>query len=485
MMARRLWGDLSAASPDLPRGHRPLLIAILTAAFVLRLGIAWFVPSIQHADEIYQVAEQANRAVNGYGVVSWEFQTGSRVAILPTLLKPLYHLHLSARANQMIAAAAFAAMSLLPVWVAFGWAGRLYGLRGAAIAALMTATWFELVYFGPKPTADAVCGYFFIASLFLARPGAPARSIFLGGAGLMFALGLRIQIAPAIGVALLLMAAANGRRLAPLVAGAAAGLTAVGVLEWSWWGVPFGGQIGYLEAEFVRHVSRNFGYQPVTFFLKNYILFYGGALPVVLVLAARGARTAPVLALCAAALLIPFHFIGHKEYRFVLPALPPILTLMGIAAAGYMRTLDGRRWTRTAAVAAAAWLLAMASMGWSDSYRAFWTMDTNRVLAFREIGKDPAACGIALVNMRWYHTPGYSGIGRDIPIYEIREDKDRERLLGAANFVVAGTKAPPPPAPFVPWREYTRPAELAYRRDGPCVPAPDMKIERPPVLGAQ
>jgi phosphatidylinositol glycan class B len=300
----------------------------------------------------------------------------------------------------------------------------------------------------------------------------------------MFALGLRIQIAPAIGVAFLLMAAAHARRMVPLIAGAAAGLAVVGVLEWSWWGVPFGGQIGYLEAEFVRHVSRNFGRQPLTFFLKNFVLFYGGALPMVAFLAARGAKTAPVLAICIAALLIPFHFIGHKEYRFVLPAIPPLLALMGIGLAGYMNPLDGRTWKRVAAGIAVSWLTAMAAMGWSDSYRAYWTMDTNRVLAFREIGRDPNACGIALISMRWYHTPGYSGIGRDIPIYEIREEKDLDRLLGAANYVLTGPKAPAPPAPFVLWREYTRPVELAYRRDGGCTAAPDMKIERPPILGA-
>jgi hypothetical protein len=476
----RLWGDLARAPATLPDGYRSLLVAVLAAAFALRLGLAWFLPSIHHADEIYQVGEQANRAANGFGIVSWEFQAGSRVAILPSLLTPIYRLDVSARAHQMLTSASFAAMSLIPVWVAFGWAGRLYGLRGALIAAAMMATWFELLYFAPKPTADAVCSYFFLASIFLARPGAGARSVFLGGASLMLALGLRIQILPAAGLAFVLMLAASGRQgLVPLVAGAGAGLALVGAIEWSWWGVPFGGQIGYLTVEFVHHASRYFSREPATFFLKQYVLVYGGLLPVLAFMIWRGARTAPVLLICAAALVIPFHFVGHKEFRFVLPAAPLFVLMMGLAAAGFVRRFDDARWPRLASALAAGWLVAMAAMSSSDSYRNYWTQDTNRVLAFRDVGREPDACGVALISMRWYHTPGYSGIGRDVPIYEIREDKDLERLLAASNYVLTGPKAPAPPAPFVQWRAYTRPVEYAYRRDGACVPAPDARVEWP------
>lgn len=480
MRFERLWGDLATAPRALPAGYRPILFSILVAAFALRVGVAWFLPSIQHADEIYQVAEQANRAVNGYGIVSWEFQTGSRVAMLPTLLKPIYRLPVSARAHQMMASACFAAMSLIPVWVAFGWAGRIYGLRGAILAAGMMATWFELVYFGPKPTADAVCSYFFLAALFLARPGAGARSMFVGGASLMIALGLRVQISPAIGLAFLLMLTAAGRqRLLPLLGGAAAGLAAVGIAEWSWWGVPFGGQIGYLTVEFVHHASRFFAREPVTFFLKNSVLIYGGVLPVLAFLVWRGSRTSPILLLGAAALVVPFHFVGHKEYRFVLPAVPLLILSIGLAAGQFVQRFDATRWPRVAFALSAGWLMAMGAMSLSDSYRNYWTQDTNRVLAFRDIGQQPDACGVALISMRWWHTPGYSGIGRDLPIYEVREDDQLVPLLGAANYVLTGPKALPPPAPFVQWRAYTRPVEYAYRREGGCIPVAGAKVERP------
>jgi hypothetical protein len=152
---------------------------------------------------------------------------------------------------------------------------------------------------------------------------------------------------------------------------------------------------------------------------------------------------------------------------------------MGLAAAHVTQRVDDARWPRVAWSLAAGWLVAMGAMSLSDSYRNYWTQDTNRILAFRDIGRQPDACGVALVSMRWYHTPGYSGIGRDVPIYEIRDEQDLDRLLAAANYVLTGPKAPAPPAPFVQWRAYTRPVEFAYRREGTCAPAADAKIELP------
>jgi hypothetical protein len=130
---------------------------------------------------------------------------------------------------------------------------------------------------------------------------------------------------------------------------------------------------------------------------------------------------------------------------------------------------------------ACGWLVAMAAMSWSDAYRGFWFKDSPQIRAFRDIGGQPDACGIGLENIRWWHTPGYAGIGRNIPIYEMSGAAGVADLAPAANYIIAATKASPPPAPFVEWREYSRPLEKVYRRDGGCVVNPSAKIERPPI----
>ena len=478
--AGRLWGQL-ARREAMPAGYRPILIAVMLAAFALRLGLAWRLPTIHHADEIYQVAEQANRSVHGYGIVPWEFRTASRTAFLPTLVEPLFRLDVAAATRRALLSALFCALSLLPVWVAFQWGGRLYGIAGATLAAAIMAIWFELVYFAAKSTADAVSGYVLLAGLYLARPMAGTAAVFSAGFSLLLALALRIQITPAVGLALLMaFAVRGGRRRAALIAGGLAALAVAGAVEWRWWGTPFQGQIGYLQMEFTQHSSRFFGREPVTFYLKQYVLMYGAAFPIVAFLLYSGAKRAPVLAVGAVAAIVPFHFVGHKEYRFLIAGLPMLVLLMGLATADLVVRLSADRARRSAALVIAGWGVAMVAVCLGDTYRPLWTRDGNHVLAFEAVGRQPEACGIALVGIRWWHTPGYSGLGRDIPIYELTAGEHAGQVLAAANYVLLATKAEPPPAPFERWREYTRPVQYLYRRPGACVPDPSLQVVHPP-----
>jgi len=78
------------------------LALVLALSFALRVGLAWRVPSIHQADEIYQVSEQANRAANGFGLESWEFQAAARGAFFAVLVKPIYEVQLSPAVRQVL-----------------------------------------------------------------------------------------------------------------------------------------------------------------------------------------------------------------------------------------------------------------------------------------------------------------------------------------------------------------------------------------------
>ena len=485
MASRWWWGDLTAARDTLPSGYRSTLMVVLIGTFLLRLGLAVLSPNIHQADEIYQATEQANRAVHGFGIESWEFREAARSALYPTLVRPAFWLNVDASTRQSLIAAWLCLLSLIPVVIAFHWAGRTHGIRGGVIAAVMMGTWFELVYFAPKPTADAVSGYVFLAALFFARPAAGRGSVAVAAACLALTLGLRMQVAPAVSVAVLATFAVDWRRRAvPIFAGAAAGLLIVGLVEWLWWGTPFLGHVNYLRMEFVHRVSNHFGREPLTFFAKNYVLIYGAALPIVALLTWIGAKRAPILLIAAVALVVPFHFVGHKEYRFLVVALPVVVMLMGLAAADLVSRIPLLATHRALGVAAATWLVAMTALSLGESFRPFWIRDRNHIWAFREIGERPDACGVALVGIRWFHTSGYSGLGRDIPIYETGREPLNHSIAAAANYVLVGHKAPVPADPYVRVRTYARPEEHLYQRQGTCVPDPAAKIVSPdPIPG--
>lgn len=481
---RRLWGPF-VDGDTLRVDHRRALYAVLVFAFVLRFALALFSPSIHQADEVYQVAEQANLAVYGYGIESWEFRAAARSALYPALVIPVFWLDAGAAVRQTLIAALFTLLSLIPVAVAFRWAVGLYGVLGGIVAAVMMGTWFELVYFAPKPTADAVSSYFFLAALYLARPAASARGVFAAAFFLVVTLALRMQLAPAVGLVFLLAMLIEWRtRLMILMAGAIAAIVLAGLIEWAWWGVPFLGHYNYLKLEFMRDVSSHFGRAPLTFFAKNSVLIYGAMLPIMVVLAWHGAKQAPVLLVAAIALALPFHLIPHKEYRFLVVAVPPVVLLMGLAAADLVTRSPTLASARGMTVAAVTWIATMTAISLGDAYRPNWVRDRNHIRAFREIGARPDACGVALVGIRWFHTPGYSGLGRDVPIYETGREPLTPRLAEAANYVLVGHKMPLPDAPYARLLTYSRPEEHLYWRRGSCTPDLASRIKSPdPIPG--
>lgn len=267
------------------------------------------------------------------------------------------------------------------------------------------------------------------------------------------------------------------------MAGAAVGLALAGAIEWLWWGVPFRGHWNYLVMEFVHGASSFFRREPLIFYVKNYVLMYGGLLPVIALLVYLGARRAPILLVAAIAVILPFHFIGHKEYRFLVPSVPLLVLLMGLGAADLIVRTAGAIRLGTGALVAAGWVIAGVAISCGDYYRPYWFQDRNHILAFRDIGAQPDACGVALVGIRWWHTPGQSGMQRDIPLYEAgRDAQAMARLAPAANYVLTGPKAPIPPAPYAQWKEYSRPVEFLYRRPGACAPDEPARVRPAPPM---
>jgi hypothetical protein len=78
----------------------------------------------------------------------------------------------------------------------------------------------------------------------------------------------------------------------------------------------------------------------------------------------------------------------------------------------------------------------MPAVSYGDTYRPLWTRGGNTIRAFEAIGGQADACGVTLDRIRWWQTPGYSGLGRDVRIYEIRSGEEASRRRLAANDVL-------------------------------------------------
>src|SRR5580692_8620948 len=181
---------------------------LLTLAILLRLQPILVEPSAVWPDEIFQTSEPAHRLVFGSGLVAWEFQLGVRSWLLPGIIAGLMELPRIIGDGPDY---------YLPV-MAVGFAGL-----AVAVAA-------EPVYFGARTLSETVAGHLLVVGIWALEPGYPVvsrRRLFYGGALLGLVFATRVQLAPAIAVAMLWTNwRADRGRLAATLAGVAAILAA-------------------------------------------------------------------------------------------------------------------------------------------------------------------------------------------------------------------------------------------------------------------
>jgi GPI mannosyltransferase 3 len=408
---------------------------LVLLAVALRLVPTIFQPSLNWGDEVFQTIEPAHRLVYGYGLVTWEFQVGMRSWLLPGAIAglielarpfgdgPHYYLPTIAVGLGLVGAA--------PVVCAFLWCRRAFGLAGALVAAAAVAIAPELVYFGARALNEVVAAHLLVVALYLTAPGrrVGARRHIAAGMVLGLVALLRLQLAPAAVLIALWPAPGEWRaRSLAVVAGGAAVLAAGAAFDWATLGSPLASVWRNLYYNLDLGVSSGFSVEPWWFYLAGELGVWLAAAPVVLCLAALGARRMPLPA-AAAVLIVAVHSaIPHKEYRFIYPA---IVLLMVLAATGLAElTAAAADWLRRRGTRriAAAWLAAAAlTVVWGAVAGAAWSGGTlallrqrahDELLATAYVRDVPGLCGVGLYGKNaWVRYGGYSHLHRRVPLF--------------------------------------------------------------------
>jgi phosphatidylinositol glycan class B len=490
-----LTASLIGGSP-LSRRSAEIGLAVLVAlAILLRLLPILVAPSAVWPDEIFQTSEPAHRLVFGNGLVAWEFQLGVRSWMLPGIIAGLMELSRLIGDGPdyylPVIAVGFAALAAAPVVCCFLWCRPLFGVTGALLAGLAVAVAAEPVYFGARTLSETVAGHLLVVALWVLEPGYPVisrRRLFVGGALLGLVFATRVQLAPAIGVAMLWTnwRAPRGRRGATL-AGMAAILAAAAVLDTLTLGYPFASVWRYVLYNVFYGVSSTFGVEPWPYYLLGELGVWGGAGATMLLLTAIGAWRLPLLLVVAIAILGVHSGIAHKEYRFIYPAIVPLTVLAGVGLA--QMASWGREWLigRSMPVtAAAATSAALAVAWWGLASLQVWngaTLDAHRqrmhdkLVAASFVAHGPAPCGIGLYGLHgedWGFYGGYTHFHRPAPIYW---PEDESALITAADtFNTLLYTDPPPPALGFTTRQCIGEVCIAQRTGGcravPMTPLP-------------
>lgn len=321
-----------------------ILPLILILAFVLRATFALTTDYVAHPDEIFEYLEPAHRLAFGQGIVTWEYAYGTRSWIIPgfvaLILKCLAALGLD-RPDIYLPTVrlVFCAISLsLPVSV-YRIAQALLDEGAARLALVGTAFWYELIFFAPTPMPDALAAYAFFAALafLLGRPGRGSAPAF--GVLAALTLALRFQLAPMVGVAMLIAALRWRWRGWPALFGFLFVVASAAALDAYTWGRWFSSIISNIELNVFARVSDGFGTAPGYYYLlelgvRSAGFGYLGAFG----LALSWRKTWP-LSVMGVAYLAALSVFAHKEWRFLLPLVPIYMIGVAVVFATYGRRL--------------------------------------------------------------------------------------------------------------------------------------------------
>ncbi len=395
------------------------LTLILLAVLAWRLSVAVFAAPILHEDQTFQYIEPAHRIVYGYGFVPWEYRFGLRNWLLPGFLAVMLTAFRSIGIDQPtiympLLQCLGAILSMIVVYSAYVIGKRLHSAQAGLLAAVLTGTWHELSTFAVGLIPEVLAMNCAMAALALWPQARNAKLALAFGVLIGLCAVLRLQYAPVSGVLLLLLAYRHGLPAAGFAAGAAASVVvAAGALDQMFWGTPF--------ASFYNNFLFNFVYDVASLFGERTVIYYFGALAMhsIFLFAFAGIyalwhwrQFIPIL-LIVAAVLIPHSLIGHKEYRFVVLAIPLLLIVVACAVCdaqrAYARNDNGFPAVRYVGRGLAAVFLAFAV------YKGQWNREPRLDVALY-LSEQPGVKSILdLAEGRW-RSGGYSYLHKDIPL---------------------------------------------------------------------
>jgi hypothetical protein len=166
------------------------------------------------------------------------------------------------------------------------------------------------------------------------------------------------------------------------------------------------------------------GVEPPSYYLA-YLKFALQPLPILAALAVLGALRMPALALAAAVTLLEHTLVPHKEVRFIYFAIAAAPILIGLGLVEVVCELRKRLDRRFATAGAATLLLASACLSWwtaTGTLGPRWEFQRSYTEAFLAAGRDPGLCGLAVRDLGFGLSGGYTYLNRDVPIFFGRRD---------------------------------------------------------------
>jgi hypothetical protein len=261
-----------------------------------------------------------------------------------------------------------------------------------------------------------------------------------------------------------------------LTVGAMLGLSIAGLLDWATLGAPSASIWRYVFAD-IAGVAAHADREPWYYYGLAEAAIWGAALPIPIALWLWGARMWRLPVLMTLGLVAAHMAIGHKEHRYLFPAL-----VLGAIQAGIgMADIAARLGRRLEARGATASPMRTASLGcalaWAAVSAAVWCgpgLSTLRARARDTLAAAdyaaglPGLCGIGMGPGRnaWVPYGGYTHLHQSVPLFWPANQAAFDRESAGFNLLLSATREPG----YTPLRCFGD--ACVAERQGGCVPTP-------------
>jgi hypothetical protein len=408
---------------------------LLAVGVLLRVLASFGTSGIVQPDENQQYMEIAQKIVYGYHHQTWEYDEGIRHYLYPwTLTCLLYSLDSVGIKDPLTQAALIRLIIAVSVFVPLALLAKRLIHHNQVYAGLflilLPATNPDYLFISVRTLSETAV----MVPLVLSMLVMPSSQL---AAGVLLGLGFAIRFQSTFFIVAFWFVAlvddlrkpTSGiwsRPSVSLTCGLILGILATGGIDAVTWGTFFQSPIRYFDINILKNVASKFGVSPWYWYfpIALRIMFLNSPfIPFLLIIgAACDRRVGFVLLTFVAGHMV----IGHKEFRFVWPALPLVFLLIAEGVEAVCGYLNPHR--RMVFLGLLALSLAVGS-AWR-TWRIDWNMEPSRssFIALAAVGAQPDLTGVALYGVPKSFSGNYFYLRRNVP-FLVQEQLDLNSFI--------------------------------------------------------
>ncbi|MBN1329384.1 MAG: glycosyltransferase family 39 protein [Candidatus Heimdallarchaeota archaeon] len=328
-----------------------IVILIWFLAFLVRILASIFSKGYIHPDEHYQSIEIAYYEIFGEGYIPWEFVEGVRSWVYPGIVLLIFKVMIWIGVTNIEILLIFvrlfsACCSMITVITVYFLGKDLFDEKVGLVATIFVSFWFDFVFWSARTMSDSIAANFTLLGIFIIvhfltkqkeldnlNKQILKNKIKMGLipgflAGLMFGLSFIFKF-PAIILALpfglWLLVKKKWSAMSFFIIGIGVMVLLQGIIDVFTWGAFLQSPIKFFNYNIFTGQNEIHGTSP--FFAYPFLIFdaYGDFFILFLLFFVFGLnkeKNSLWLLFAILFFLLVFSFIGHKEYRFLLPIMP-------------------------------------------------------------------------------------------------------------------------------------------------------------------